>query len=68
MSSFFNHSVLSARVHGVISQTTGLLKVTLWEDTTDVEFLQAFRTFSQNTRRHIPDEWTLEGYTLGGYY
>ena len=67
MSSFFKSSVLSTRVR-VISQTTGLLKVTLWEDTTDVEFLQAFRTFSQNTRRHIPDEWTLEGYILGGYY
>ena len=29
----------------------------------DVEFLQAFHTFSQSTQRHIPDDWTVEGYT-----
>jgi hypothetical protein len=65
---FFKPSVFSARVHGVLSQKTGFFKVTLWVDTTDVAFLQAFCTLNQTKRRHISVDWILEVHNFVGYY
>jgi hypothetical protein len=61
---FFKLSLLSARIYCVMSLATKLM-VTLWEDTSAVEFLEAYRNFGQSMWRHVPDDWILEGYTWG---